>query len=80
MCRSRLIALYCVSTRISPHAAVEAVREREIDDPVDAPKRHRRLGPIARERLEPRALAARQHNRQNVFHRNPCSVGIAYFA
>ena len=37
-----------------PQAAVEAVREREIDDAVDAAKRHGRLGPIARQRPEPR--------------------------
>ena len=51
------------------HAAVEAVREREVDDPVDAAERHGRLGPVARQRLQPRALAACQHDRQNILHR-----------
>ena len=35
-------------------AAVEAVRQREVDDAIDAAKRHRRLGPVARQRPQPR--------------------------
>ena len=47
-------------------AAVEAVGEREIDDPIHAAERHGRLGPIARQRLQPRAFAAGQNYRQHV--------------
>ena len=49
-------------------AAVEAVGEREVDDAVAAAEGHRRLGPVARQRLQPRAFAAGQDHRQDVLH------------
>ncbi len=47
-------------------AAVEAVGEREIDDPISPAERDRRLGPVARQRLQPRAFAAGQNDGQHV--------------
>ena len=52
-----------------PHAAVETVREREVDDPVNAAKRHRRLRPVARQRPQPRALSPSQYDGKNILHR-----------
>ena len=68
MCRSRLRALYCVSTRMLAQIAVDAVGQREVDDAIQAAERHGRLGAVARQRLQACALAAGQNQRQNVFH------------
>ena len=38
---------------------VDAVREGEVDDPVDPAERDRRLGPVARQRLQARSPASR---------------------
>ena len=38
---------------------IEAIRQRDVDDAVDAAEGHRRLGPVARERIESLAHAAR---------------------
>ncbi len=57
-----------------PHAAVEAVGEREIDDPVGAAEGHGRLGPVARERFQPRTLAAGQHDGQYALHLHDSSL------
>ena len=54
-------------------AAVEAIRQREIDDAIDAAKRHGRLGPIARQRPQPRSFAPGQYDRQNFLHRQRSS-------
>jgi len=43
---------------------VGAVREREVDDAVLAGERHRRLGPLLGERIEPLPLAAGQDHRE----------------
>ena len=43
-----------------PEPRVDAVREREVDDPVGPPEGHRGLRATRRERLEPLALAAGQ--------------------
>ena len=40
--------------------AVQAVRERDVDDPIDAAKRHGGFGAVASERPEALALAASQ--------------------
>jgi len=45
---------------------IDAVREREVDDPVNAPQRDRRLGPVSSQRLQARAPAPGQHNGQYV--------------
>jgi hypothetical protein len=42
----------------APEFAVEAVRQREVDDPVEAAEGDGRLGPVAGERFESGALAA----------------------
>ena len=47
-------------------ARVDAVREREVDDPVRAAERHRRLGALARQRVEPLARAAGEQDRDHV--------------
>ena len=46
--------------------AVDAVRQREVDDPIDPAERDGRLGPIARERLQPGPPAPGQDDRQDV--------------
>jgi hypothetical protein len=51
-----------------PQPAVEAVGEGEVDDPVGAAERHRRLGPVAGERIEPRTLPAGEHHGHHVPH------------
>ena len=47
---------------------VDAVREREIDDPVLAAERHGRLGTLLGEDREALALAAREDHRHRPFH------------
>jgi hypothetical protein len=44
---------------------VEAVRQREVDQPVHACEREGRLRALVRERGEPPAFAAREHEREN---------------
>ncbi len=51
-----------------PQPAVEAVRQRKVDDAISSPERHSRLGSIARQRLQSRAFAASQHYRQDIHH------------
>ena len=82
-CRSRLCDLYCVSTTTLQVAGVHDVGQREVDQPVDAAERHRRLGPVGRQRHQPLALAAREDDRQDLRvrrcgrHERPPYVGIA---
>ena len=52
-----------------PQAAVEAVGQREIDDPIRPAERHGRLGAVARQRLQPRSFAAGQNDGQHVLKR-----------
>ena len=49
-------------------AGVQAVAERNVDQPVLAADRHRRLRAMVREREQPRAAAAAEHDRQHVVH------------
>jgi len=49
-------------------AAVDAVGKRDVDQPVLASKRHRRLGAKSGERLQPRAATASQYQRNRIFH------------
>ena len=49
-------------------AAVQAVREREVDDPVEPAEGHGRLGPVARQRLQPRSLSPCQNDSQHAIH------------
>jgi hypothetical protein len=58
------------------NAGIDEAREHEIHDPVLAPERHRRLGSFFGERVEARALAAREDKGQNLeFHvRSPFLV------
>jgi hypothetical protein len=46
-------------------AAVVAVGEREVDQPVDACEWHRGLGALGRQDVEAPALAAREHERED---------------
>ena len=56
-------------------AAVDAVGQGEVDDAVQAAERDGRLGPVAGERLEPRAPAAGQDDGQDVTHgRSPARL------
>jgi hypothetical protein len=48
--------------------AVDAVRQREVDDAVQPAEGHGGLCAITRERLEARALAAGKYESQNVVH------------
>ena len=66
MWRSRLMALYWVSTRILRRSAVDAVGQGEVDDPVEPAERHGRLGPVAGEGLQPGPLPPGQDDGQNV--------------
>ena len=47
-------------------AGVDAVREREVDDPIGTAERDGRLGALARERVEPLAGATREQDRDHV--------------
>ena len=49
-------------------AGVQAVADRDVDEPVLAGERHRRLGAHVRERKEARAAAAAQNQGQHVIH------------
>ena len=49
-------------------AGVDEVRQREVDQPVAAAERHRRLGPVERQRHQPLALAACQDDPQHLRH------------
>ena len=57
-----------------PQTAVEAVREREIDDPVGATERHSGLRAVAGERVETCASAAGQHHGHHVSHAGQIDV------
>jgi hypothetical protein len=48
--------------------AIEAIRERDVHDAVDASEGNGRFGAVARERPEPFALAARQENADRIAH------------
>ena len=47
-------------------AGVHHVREREVDEPVDAAERDRRLGPVGRERHQPLSLPASEDDDQDL--------------
>ena len=49
-----------------PVAGVDQVRQREVDQPVVAAERDRRLGAVERQRRQPLALAPRQDDREHV--------------
>ena len=51
---------------------VDAVREREVDDPVLAAERHRRLGALLGQDREAFALAAREDHRHRPLHVGRC--------
>ncbi len=54
---------------------VDAVGQREVDDPVLAAEGHRRLGPLLGEDREAFALAAREDHRHRPFHALDASTG-----
>jgi hypothetical protein len=62
------------------YAAVDAVGQREVDQPVDARKREGRLRALVSERREPVALTAREHQREHPRPLHLSSVVIALFA
>ena len=56
-------------------AGVDEVRQREVDEPVAAAERDGRLRPVERERHQPLALAAREHDPKNLLHVASRSLG-----
>ena len=48
--------------------AVDAVRQGNVDQPILARHRHRRFRAVLRQRIQPRALSAAEHQRNDVFH------------
>ena len=56
-----------------PDTAVGQVRQGEVDQPVHPAERHRGLGPVVRQRREPRAGPAGQHNSQDPRIGHVCS-------
>ena len=54
---------------VLPHPAIEAVREREVDDPIGPAEGNGRFCPISRQRFQPRALSPRENHGQHIFHR-----------
>ena len=52
--------------------AVDAVRERNVDQPILAGQRHGRLRAILGQRIEPRAAAAAENNSDNISHDSSC--------
>ncbi len=58
-------------------ARVDAVGQREVDHPVLARKRHRRLGAIRGEDAEGRAFAAGQDHCQDIHRRPPLNRRVA---
>ena len=49
-------------------AAVDAVRQGDVDQPILARHRHGRLGAVLGQRIKPRALSAAEHQGHNVSH------------
>ena len=49
--------------------AVDAIGEREIDDAIESAERHGRLGAIAGQGFQPRALAPGQNQGQHISHK-----------
>ncbi len=65
------VAVEAVALVLRQHDDLEVpgvgeVRQREVDEPVGAAERHRRLGPVVGEREQPLALAAGQHDDEDV--------------
>ena len=56
---------------------VDAVRQREVDDPVLAAERHGRLGPLLRQDREALALAAGEDHRHRPLHEADASTARA---
>ena len=52
------------------HAAIDAIRDRHVDQPILAGQRHRRLGAKFGERIKPRSPTAAEHESEDVFHRS----------
>ena len=48
------------------NVGIDAVGEREVDDPIDSAERHGRLGAVARQGFEPASPTSREHNRHHV--------------
>ena len=54
--------------------AVDAVRQRDVDQPILAGHRHRRLRAVLGQRIQPRALSAAEHQGDTFFMPKPRSV------
>ena len=50
------------------HAAIEAIREGEVDDPVSPPEWYSRFGSIAGKGVKPQPLSSRKNDGQNILH------------
>jgi len=64
--RSRLWLLYWVSTAILKYPPFTRLDRYEVDQPVVAPERDGRLGPVGGQRREPLPLPAREHDPEDV--------------
>src|SRR5690606_2588621 len=51
--------------------AVQAVGQREINDPEAATKRYSRLAAVSSQRIQSRSLASGKHDRQHIIHNHP---------
>ena len=71
-CRSRLCDLYWVSTTTLQVAGVDDVRQREVDQPVEAAERHRGLGAVRGQRHQSLALATCEDDCEDL--RLPCGT------
>jgi hypothetical protein len=56
-------------------AAVDEVGQHEVDEPVDAAERHRRLGPVRGERHQALSLAAGEDDREDPLRHGAHAIG-----
>src|SRR6185295_7133506 len=60
-------------------AGLEAVADRDVDEPELAAHRHRRLRPVARQRPEPRPLTPTENGCDDLFHAaSPREAALSY--
>ena len=73
--RRRDVAVEAVALVLRQHrdleiAGIDEVREREVDEAVVAAERHRGLRAVERQRQQALALAAREHDPEDAWHRH----------
>ena len=80
MCRLSDAELNCVSTKMRFRPGVQAVADRDVDQPVLAADRHRRLRAHVREREEAASASAAQNQGKHVVHAEDVSGIVGDFA